>query len=151
MPYIVTNLILVLVFKVYICIAYWALLPFIPIHTVLHLNCIHRPVFSIGAERFLPFTIDECKKKSLHETNRKEQATPLLKRARRLHTNCLFFWRINHLFSKLLLKCIYAHQDKSPLTTPETFLPIREFQNFIHVYFADITPFLPLLMHLLPA
>lgn len=90
------------------------------------------------------------KKKSLHETARKKPATLLPKRAYCLRAKCLFLWHINHLLSKLLLKCIYARQDKSPFITPETFLPIREFQKFIHVYSADITPLVTLLMHLLP-
>lgn len=89
---------------------------------------------------------------SLLEKTRKLQTAPLPKCAYCLGTNSLFFWHKNHLFSKLLLKCIYAYQDNAvtPLITSENFLSIREFQNFIHVY-SDTTCLLTLSMHPLPA
>lgn len=123
------------------------------IHTTIHKFEMHTGICLLHWSRDISSVFNSwCKKYSLLEKTREVQTTPLPKCVYCLGTNSLFFCHKNYLFSKLLLKCTYAYQDNmvTPLITSENFLPIREFQNFIHVYF-DITRLLTLTMHLLPA
>lgn len=154
MSYVVINLILVLAFKL-AHLYLPCLLESSAIHTTTHNPKfeMHTVICLLHWSRDIHSVFNSwCKKIPLLEKTRKVQTTPLPQRAYCLGTNSLFFWHKNHLFSKFLLKCIDAYEDNvvTPLITSEKFLPIREYQNFIHVY-SDTTCLLALSMHLLPA